>query len=134
MSRPLYGKNKKAVKIPEALHGFTLYKRNQRRKFLPVKFHHHQLLSINILIIILTHHSRILSSYSNKIFFCQPIFIYLIIAFVTERLKRQRYLNQRSIAAAAFLLLQGTGTAGIQINKIAVLLTPDILPALFLLR
>ena len=33
--------------------------------------------------------------------------------------------------AAAGLLLERTGTAGFQINKIAILCTPDIFPALF---
>jgi hypothetical protein len=42
---------KKAVKIPEALHGFDFNLKDQRRKILPVRFHHHQLLSDNILII-----------------------------------------------------------------------------------
>jgi hypothetical protein len=43
-------KIKKAVKIPEALHGFNFNLKDQRRKILPVRFHH-QLLSDNILII-----------------------------------------------------------------------------------
>jgi hypothetical protein len=42
---------KKAVKIPEALHSFDFNLKDQRRKILPVRFHHHQLLSDNILII-----------------------------------------------------------------------------------
>ncbi|KUG24610.1 hypothetical protein ASZ90_005564 [hydrocarbon metagenome] len=49
-SRPFYTKNKKAVKIPEALHGFNFKLKDQRRKILPLRFHHHQLLRINVLI------------------------------------------------------------------------------------
>jgi len=45
-------KNKKAVKIPEALHGFNFNLKDQRRKILPLRFHHHQLLRINVLIVI----------------------------------------------------------------------------------
>jgi len=44
--------------------------------------------------------------------------------------KRQWHLDQGSKAAAAGLVLQGTGTAGIGINKISVFVTPDIFPRL----
>jgi len=48
----LCAKNKKAVKIPEALHGFNFNLKDQRRKLLPLRFHHHQLLRINVLIVV----------------------------------------------------------------------------------
>jgi hypothetical protein len=39
------------VKILEVLHGFDFkLQQDQRRKILPVRFHHHQLLRINVLI------------------------------------------------------------------------------------
>jgi hypothetical protein len=38
------------VKIPEALHGFDFNLKDQRRIILPLRFHHHQLLRINVLI------------------------------------------------------------------------------------
>jgi hypothetical protein len=40
------------VKIPEALHGFDFNLKDQRRKILPVRFHHHQLLRVNVLIVV----------------------------------------------------------------------------------
>jgi hypothetical protein len=52
----------------------------------------------------------------------------LISVMFCEKSKRQRYLYQGSITAAAALLLTGTGAAGIQINKITVFCTPDIFP------
>jgi len=52
-SRPSCAKNKKAVKIPEALHGLNFNLKDQRRKLLPLRFHHHQLLRINVLIVVL---------------------------------------------------------------------------------
>jgi hypothetical protein len=53
---------------------------------------------------------------------------------LSEKSKRQRHLYQGSKTAAAVLLLQGTGAAGIQINEIAVFRAPDIFPRLFFVR
>jgi hypothetical protein len=62
------------VKIPEALHGFNFIEKDQRRKILPLRFHHHQLLIVNVLTTIFINDSRIWGPYSNKIMVCQYIF------------------------------------------------------------
>jgi len=49
---PPRASQKKAVKIPEALHGFNFKLKDQRRKILPLRFHHHQVLRINVLIVV----------------------------------------------------------------------------------
>jgi hypothetical protein len=46
-------------------------------------------------------------------------------------LERQRHLYQGSVAAAAGLLLQRTGTAGVQVNEVPVFCAPDIFSARF---
>jgi hypothetical protein len=72
-SRPFSAKNKKAVKIPEALHGFNFNLKDQRRNILPVRFHHHQLLRINVLIVVFINFYPLAMwhSYINKKNICQ---------------------------------------------------------------
>jgi hypothetical protein len=45
--------------------------------------------------------------------------------------KGQRHLYQGSKTSTAGFVLQGTGTAGIQIDKIPVFFAPDIFPVRF---
>jgi hypothetical protein len=53
--------------------------------------------------------------------------------YLSKKSKRQEYLYQGSITAAATFLLAGTGSAGIQINKITVFCAPDIFSDRFFL-
>jgi len=64
------------VKIPEALHGFDFNLKDQRRKILPVRFHHHQLLRVNVLIVVFINYFLLsmLNKYNSNKIVCQQFF------------------------------------------------------------